>query len=237
MKVGAVIVAAGAGKRFGGSVKKQFYYIHKKPVIVWTLHAFERQQKIDELILVVNRDDKQQVYDEIICKYPFSKPAKLVNGGDKRQDSVYKGVKSVSDDIDIILVQDGVRPFVSSELINKVIEAAYDEGAAICAIQENHTAVLSKNGYINEYLDRNSLYKLQTPQGFRKKLILRAMESAYSDNYFGTDDSSLIIRMGEKVKIVMGTADNIKITSKEDIIIAEKILEQAGDKYADRDWL
>ena len=237
MKVGAVIVAAGMGKRFGGSVKKQYYNIHKKPVMVWTLHAFDRQQKIDELILVINSDDREHVSDEIICKYPFSKPVKIVNGGDKRQDSVYNGVKAASDYIDIILVQDGVRPFVSSELIDTVIEAAYDEGAAICAIQENHTAIMSKDGYVDKYLDRNSLYKLQTPQGFRKDLLLRGMEKAYSDNYLGTDDSSLIVRMGEKVKIVKGTADNIKITSKEDIIIAEKILEQAGDKYADRDWL
>lgn len=235
MSISTVIVAAGEGTRFGTEIKKQFYLLKGRPVVARTMHAFDRHPEINEIILVINKSDKDYAIKELATGGVFKKPVTVIEGGDMRQDSVFNGIKSVSGDI--ILIQDGVRPFISREMIDLVINTVRSEGAAICAIRENHTTAVGKNGYIHQYLDRNRLFRLQTPQGFKTELIKRALEKAYSDNYSGTDDSSLVVRIGEKVKIVEGSPDNIKITSREDIVIAEKIIEQRGEQYADRDWI
>ena len=229
MRIAAVIVAAGRGKRFEESIKKQFFPLKGKPIIVWTLEVFDRQERIDELILVIEKEDKGFVIEEILNKYHFKKDIRLAEGGKMRQDSVYSGIVSTSEDIDIVLIHDGVRPLIRSDIIEKVIEETIKEGAVIVAVKESDTTVLSKESFIESFLDRDSIYRVQTPQSFRRGLIMKGLTQAYKDNFYGTDDSSLVIRLGEKVKIVEGTPYNIKITSRDDIYFAERILEDLGD--------
>jgi len=225
MKIGAVIVAAGKGERFGENIKKQFYPLKGKPIIVWTLNTFDKIDRIGELIIVVEKEDKEFFLKEILNKYQFSKNIRLAEGGNMRQDSVFNGIMSTSEDVNIIVIHDGVRPFVSHEIINNVIDESIREGAAIAAIKENDTTVSSIGGYIESFFDRNSIYRVQTPQAFKRELIIKGLNKAYKNGFYGTDDSSLITRMGKKVKIVEGSSKNIKITSRDDLYIAERILE------------
>jgi len=225
MKIGAVIVAAGKGERFGENIKKQFYPLKGKPIIVWTLNTFDKIDRIGELIIVVEKEDKEFFLKEILSKYQFSKNIRLAEGGNMRQDSVFNGVMSISKDVNIIVIHDGVRPFVSHEIIDNVIDGTIREGAAIAAIKENDTTVSSIGGYIESFFDRDSIYRVQTPQAFKRELIIKGLNKAYKNGFCGTDDSSLITRMGKKVMMVEGSSENIKITSRDDLYIAEKILE------------
>ncbi len=229
VKIAAVIVAAGKGRRFRKNIKKQYYPIKGKQIIVWTINAFDRNNRIDEIIIVVEKRDKEYFFKEILERFHFSKNIRLAEGGPMRQDSVYNGIKSISEDIDIVMVHDGVRPFVSDEIINKVIDESIKEGAVITAVKQNDTAIYAKGGYIEEFIDREFVYRVQTPQAFRREMIIRGFEKAYEDGFYGTDESSLIVRMGKKVKIVEGSLDNIKITSQEDLNIADKILKNFGN--------
>jgi len=225
VKITAVIAAAGKGRRFNGSIKKQFYPIKGKQLIIWTLDAFDRNERVDGILIVLEKGDEEYFSKGILSKYQFSKNIRLVGGGPQRQDSVYNGITSVPEDTDIILIHDGARPFISSEIIERVIDGAIKEGAAIAAVKQNDTTVFENGGFIKDFIDREIIYRVQTPQGFRKDLILKAFQKAYKDGFYGTDESSLVVRMGEKVKIVEGSYNNIKITSQDDLYIAEKILE------------
>ena len=225
MKIGAVIVAEGRGERFGGNVKKQFYPLKGKPIIVWALDTFDKSDRIAELIVVVEKEDREFFLKKILSKYRFSKNITLVDGGRMRQDSVFNGVMSISKDVDIVVIHDGVRPFVSNEIVDNVIDESIKEGAAIAAIKENDTTISSRGEYIENFFDRNSIYRVQTPQAFKRELIVKGLDKAYKDGFYGTDDSSLITRIGKMVKIVEGSSDNIKITSRDDLYIAERILE------------
>jgi len=225
VKITAVIAAAGKGKRFVGSIKKQFYPIKGKQLIAWTLDVFDRNARVDEIVVILEKGDEEYFSKEILGRYQFSKNIRLVEGGQERQDSVYNGIMSVSEDTDIILIHDGARAFISSEIIGMVIDGAIEEGAAIAAVKQNDTTVFENGGFIKDFIDREFIYRVQTPQGFRKDLIIKAFQKAYKDGFYGTDESSLVVRMGEKVKIVEGSYNNIKVTSQDDLYMAERILE------------
>ena len=228
-RVSAVIVAAGKGKRFSGGIKKQFYPVKGKPIIVWTINAFVKNKRVDDIIIVLEKEDKGYFSKEILGRFQFSKDIRLVDGGPMRQDSAYNGITSVTEDTDIILIHDGARPFVKGEIIEKVIDESIKEGAAVAAVKQNDTTIYSEGGYIKNFINREFVYGVQTPQAFRRELIMKGFQKAYEDKFYGTDDSSLVVRMGKKVKIVEGSIDNIKITSRDDIYIAEKILENFGE--------
>lgn len=217
-KVSAIIVAAGEGKRFGSA--KQFALLKGKPILDRTLETFEEHMKVTEIILVVREDWLREKY---LNRY--KKLAAVVRGGEKRQDSVMAGFNQLQpDQTDIVLVHDGIRPLVGKDLISRVIEAAEQKGAAIPALSLEDTIKRVEEERVVKTLDRLTLFKVQTPQGFFYTTLERALRKAKEDSFYGTDEASLVERIGEKVYIVEGDTQNIKITSPEDIHIAEALL-------------
>jgi 2-C-methyl-D-erythritol 4-phosphate cytidylyltransferase len=217
-KVSAIIVAAGEGKRFGSA--KQFALLKGKPVLDRTLETFEEHMKVTEVILVVREDWLREKY---LNRY--KKLVAVVRGGERRQDSVMVGFNQLKpDQSGIVLVHDGVRPLVGKDLISRVIEAAEQKGAAIPALSLEETIKRVEEGRVVRTLDRLTLFKVQTPQGFFYTTLERALRKAKEDSFYGTDEASLVERIGEKVYIVEGDTQNIKITGPEDIHIAEALL-------------
>ncbi len=164
-------------------------------------------------------------------KYNFSKVQKIIDGGETRQDSVYNGLKALSPDVDIVVIHDGARPLVEETLIQDSIEAAQKNGAVIAAIPLKDTVKKSqKNFFIKETLNREEIWRAQTPQTFKYDMILSAYHQAYKDKFCATDDAAIVERYGHKVKMIIGSEENIKITTPFDIIIAENFLKR-GFKF------
>lgn len=223
MKVSVVIVAAGKGKRFCSEIEKQFLNIDDKPVIFWTLENFLNHKLINEIVLVVPEQKIRYVRKEILKNYNSSK-TKLVNGGITRQDSVYNGLNSVSNNSDYVLIHDGVRPFTPLKIINQVIAGTIKYKACLPAlkIEETVKKVDAKKS-ISCTIPHKSLWIAQTPQGFSLKLIKDAYKKAYQEGFKGTDDASLVERLGIKVKVIPGSILNFKITRKKDLELLELI--------------
>ncbi len=226
MKVKAIIAAGGGGERIGGILPKQFVEIKKKPILAYTVEKFEKCELIDEIILVVPEDYMSFCSYNIVDVGDFKKVKRILSGGKERQDSVYKGLLALSKDTDIVLIHDGVRPFISTEKIGKSIEMCKKEKAVILALPVNETVKKVDGEYIIATLDREKLWMAQTPQTFEYKLILEAYKKAIEDGFIGTDDSSLVERLGFKVSVLQGESQNIKITTREDLAFAERILER-----------
>ncbi len=226
MKVTAIIPAAGSGKRI--NVKKQFMEINGQPVLSVTVSAFDKCQSIDDVIVVVARGDVELT--KRLLK-DFKKVRSVVEGGVERQDSVYNGLREViqdSDD-DIVVVHDAARPLVTKEIIAKAVMEAKASKAAVVGVPVKDTVkTVSSENVILETLDRASIWQVQTPQAFRASIIKEAYERAQRIKYRATDDSKLVERMGIPVKMVMGSYENIKITTTEDVAIAEAILKGRG---------
>jgi len=227
MKVVALIVAAGVGRRMNAKISKPFIPIFGKPIIAYTLEKFEQCKFIERIYLVVNRKEKDLYLKDIILKYNFTKIQELVEGGKTRQDSVYNGLKALDADTDIVVIHDGARPLIEEKLIQDSIEAAQKYGAAILAIPVKDTIKKSKKYmFINGTLDREKIWRAQTPQSFKYDIILSAYKKAYQDKLWTTDDAAIVERYGHKVKMIIGSEENIKITTPFDIIIAENFLKR-----------
>lgn len=223
MKVSAIIPAAGQGLRLGGSVPKQFLHLDGKPILTHTLEAFQNSGLIHSIILVVPENEIDQTRAQWLNNPPLVK--KIIAGGKQRQDSVANGFKELDDDTDIVLVHDGVRPFISLKIIKESIAAANEYGAAITAIAVNDTIKqVNESDLVVQTLDREKLRRVQTPQAFKYDLLKKAFAKAKADSYYGTDEASLIEYIREPVKIINGSELNIKITRKEDLVLAEQIL-------------
>ena len=221
MRVNAVIAAGGQGKRMKSSMSKQFLTVKGHPILYYTLSTFEAMGVLGEILLVVGRDDIDNAQREILDRYRFKK-VRLIEGGSQRQDSVYNGLRGLSSQTDIVVIHDGVRPFVTRKIINRSIEAAKKYKAVGAAVPVKDTIkVVGENNTIIKTPDRRSLWAMQTPQTFDFDLILRAHEEAMADGFYGTDDAMLVERMGLDVKIIEGAYENIKITTPEDIMVAE----------------
>jgi 2-C-methyl-D-erythritol 4-phosphate cytidylyltransferase len=217
-KVSAIIVAAGEGRRFGSP--KQFSLLKGKPVLAWTLDTFNSHQKINEIILVI--DDLQRK-TEFADNFP--KITAVVNGGEKRQDSVFNGFCQIKpDEAEIVLIHDGVRPLVGNAVIDRVVRMALEKGAAIPVIPFQDTVKRVAKQEVLETLDRNTFFKVQTPQGFFFPLLSLAFEKARKENFYGTDEASLVEKMEEKVFVVEGSPTNIKITTPSDLKMAGALL-------------
>ncbi|MDP4094542.1 MAG: 2-C-methyl-D-erythritol 4-phosphate cytidylyltransferase [Bacillota bacterium] len=228
--VSAVVVAAGQGTRMGMDINKQYLNISGKPVLARTLEAFEFTEEIKEIILVVNEKDIIYCKQKIVEKYRFTKVKALVCGGETRQISVYRGLCEVAPGCDIVLIHDGARPFVSENEILSCIDTAYEFGACTIATPVKDTIKLADSELcISKTLDRSMLWAVQTPQAFLHSLIMAAHRKALEDTFNGTDDAMLVERMDVRVKLVKGSYDNIKITTKEDIKLAEIIAERNED--------
>lgn len=229
-KVCAVIVAAGKGKRMNLGHNKQYILLRNKPILVYTLEVFERNSNIDEIILVVPKNELIYCQKEIVEKHHIKKVLLLVAGGEERRDSVYEAIKNLSTDTDIVLIHDGARPFISRDIVDKCINEARNSDAVVVAVPVKDTIKT-----VNENLEvvcthkREDLWAIQTPQAFSHSLIKNAYEEGILKKSNSTDDAMMVEALGHKVKIVLGSYENIKITTQEDLIIAEQILLKRGD--------
>lgn len=218
-----IIVAGGSGSRMNMNINKQFIKINEKEVIAHTIDKFYKNEYIDEIILVVKEDEIDYFKENIIKKYGY-KDIKIALGGKERQDSVYNGLKIVDKNCDMILVHDGARPFVSKEIIKKAVTET--KKASVVGVRVKDTIKVVSNNEIINTPNRNTLWAIQTPQTFKYDLLKMAYEKAYEENFYGTDDSSLVENLGEKVNIIEGSYENIKITTKEDLNMAYQIIKE-----------
>lgn len=224
MKTVAIIVAAGTGKRFG-SPDKVFTNLAGKPVLVWATEAFEKSEKIDK-ILLVTRKERFEAAENYFREFKISKVEKIVEGGDTRQDSVYRALKETPSDTDIVLIHDAARPLVSKALINRVIDSLVSEVDGVIPVQNLVDTIkwVKKGGVVGGTLNREILKAVQTPQVFWFKKLKRIYEKAYTKGYYGTDDASLVERFGGVVLTVEGEERNLKITTREDLRKLEMLI-------------
>lgn len=225
----AIIPAAGRGERFGGKTKKQFHALEGVPLLIHTLTVFQMSSLVDEILLVVHQED-ESFSEALIARYSLSKIKKVLCGGDKRQDSVCSAVVSLEEEghpEDIVLVHDGVRPLVSPGIIERVIAATKEYGAAVAALPVvDSLKIVSDKRLISKSVPRENLWAMQTPQGFQLGLLADAYRQATRDKFFGTDDAMLVVQMGKDVKCVEGSVENIKITTREDMNLAQLIYQE-----------
>ena len=225
MKTVAIIVAGGLGKRIEGDLPKQFLKLGDKPILAHTIDRFQKCELIDEIILVVPEDHLGYCSQAIVEEYSFDKIRKIVCGGKERQDSVYQGLKACSNATSIVAIHDGVRPLITVEKITESIELCRDKRAVILAVPAKDTIKRVVDCSVVTTMDRTKLWLVQTPQVFEYRLIRDAYEKAGQENFIGTDDSALVERLGCEVAVLEGEYNNIKITTKEDLILAEKMLD------------
>lgn len=225
MQVSAIIPAAGQGKRMGGKRNKQYLTLGKDMVLTLTLHQLDKIQEITELIVVVREVDLEFCRREIFAKEQFQTPYKLISGGKERQDSVKAGLAVLSQNTNYVLIHDGARPLITEKLIKDALVAAQTYGAAVVSVPLKDTIkIVDSKGFIESTPDRSTLRAVQTPQVFSRELICRAYEFATELSYLGTDDASLVEAMQEQVVVISGSYENIKITTPEDVLLAEEIL-------------
>ena len=221
MKANAVIVSAGKGHRFMEGMKKQFHLLTEKPILAHTLDKFETCPLIHSILLVVSQEDMNFCLKEIIEKYKYRKISQVVPGGKRRQESVRNGIDALPSDVDIVAIHDGVRPFVTREMIEESIHGATRFRAVVMAMPVKDTIKMARpDGTVLKTLERGSLWQIQTPQTFQVDLIKEAYYKATKDGFVGTDDASLVERLGVNVHILPGSYTNIKITTPEDLLLA-----------------
>ncbi len=225
-----IIVAAGVGLRMGSTIKKQYLCLNKTPILTHTIKVFDKCDYIHEIILVVPEQDKDYCKINIIDHYEFKKKIHVVQGGKTRQDSVFSGLKYLDELLEsakknIVMIHDGVRPFVDDAIIANCINSAIKNGASIPAVKITDTIKqINPDLSVQKTLDRELVYCAQTPQTFKLDLILKAYERAIKINFTGTDDASLMENAGHKVNIVAGSKHNIKITTPEDLVLGKYLL-------------
>ena len=226
MHVTAIIVAAGEGKRIGGPVSKSFLPIAGRPLVLRTLDRFFSTQSIEKVILVVADKELGQSQRLIASDPNLSHRSWILQaGGASRQESVRRGLDRLDPDCEIVVIHDGARPFVSSSLIDRSIEEAYRVGAVVIGVPVRDTIkVVSEEHWVQATPARNGLWEIQTPQVFRKEIIVQAHDLGDRHPMEATDDSTLVEQMGKPVFLLEGERSNIKITVSEDLLLAEALL-------------
>lgn len=233
MHVTAIVPAAGGGTRIAGTLPKQYLPLAGIPLLTRTLQALRASPRVDRLILVVPPGHEVRCRVEILEPFGLAVDA-MVPGGEDRQASVYAGLQRASLDTDLILVHDGARPFINAAVIQAVVAAAAEAGAAVAAIPVTDTIkVAGPDGWLLETPDRGRLWAAQTPQVFRTALLREAHARALRDGFRSTDDSALVERLGHPVRLVRGSPENLKITTSADLALADQIL-RARDAEAGR---
>ena len=217
----AIITAAGSGRRFGEA--KQFKKLHGKPLYQYSLDTFIKSRLFDEIILVIPNSKQEKVQKEIKRKY--SSQVSLVIGGSDRQDSVKNAIQNSNPNIDLVVIHDAARPFITTTLIERCIFACETSDGAIIAMQPHDTIKFSKNNIVEKTIDRSNIWMAQTPQAFNKQKILEAYSSREFDDLIVTDESSLMEKLGYKIMIVPGAEKNFKITTFDDWKRAEAELQ------------
>lgn len=205
-------------------VNKQYLTLRGKPILAYTLEVFENCPLVDEIVLVINKDEFKICKQQVLSKGHFSK-IRLIAGGATRQQSVYEGLKIVNPACDIVMIHDGARPLINEDILVRCIYETISKKATIVAVPAKNTIkVVGKDLKVEYTPNRDNLYEVQTPQTFDYQLIMKAHETAILESVEGTDDASLVERICEPVSIVRGHYNNIKITTPEDLIIAESII-------------
>ena len=223
-RVAAIVVAAGKGERLKSKVRKPFVLLGKEPILIWVLKALEACAQIGEIVLVVNQADMAKARSAV-NRAKLKKVAKIVVGGKRRLDSVKNGLSEVNAEAKYVLIHDGCRPFVDKKIISSVIEEMEIFGAAIPCIAVKPTIKeVEKGNFVVATLNRQSLAEVQTPQGFKKEILVRAYVKALAEAVDATDDSALVERLGIKVKVIEGSFKNIKITTPEDLKYAKTLI-------------
>lgn len=230
-RVGAIIVAAGKGKRMERDYNKQYIQLEGKPILAHSLQHFQDHGKIDEIVIVVGKGEVEFCRENIVEKYKLSKVGKIVEGGAERYHSVYNGIKALSSQCEVVLIHDGARPFVTAEIINESIASADTYGCSIVGMPVKDTIkVIGEEGFVKETPKRENLWLVQTPQTFKKDLISEAHQKREIENLSVTDDAMLVEALGHRVKMIEGSYENIKITTPEDLEIGQGILKRRRSK-------
>lgn len=227
-----IIPAAGQGKRMGAGRNKLLLELEGIPIFIYTLRIFEEDDRCSGVILAVNNQEQNEI-NSLLKKYKINKVIGLVEGGKERQFSVYHGVQALKGD-GIVLVHDAARPFVHQNQIHSLVATAEQHGASVLAVPVKDTVKKAIGNKVIETVERSSLWAIQTPQAFRMSLLKEAHEKAYNENYLGTDDASLVERLGQDVIIVEGNYDNIKLTTPEDLFFAETIIRKQRSMWKKR---
>jgi 2-C-methyl-D-erythritol 4-phosphate cytidylyltransferase len=225
MKTVAIIPAGGTGRRMGGEISKQYLLLAGIPILAHTLGAFQRSPLVDKVILVVPEGDIAEVRRTVVEQYGFFRVRLVIAGGRERQDSVKNALACVGDEHGVVVIHDGVRPFVTLDLIEGSVAAAKEFGAVTTGLPVRDTVKeVDQAGRVVKTVPREGLWLTQTPQAFRREVILAAYERALADGFYGTDDASLVERTGIPVHMIPGDPENIKVTTPEDLLQGEKII-------------
>lgn len=210
-----------------GSLSKQYLPLDGKPILAHTLNVFQLSIDIDEIVLVTPEADVQMVRQMIIEPYRISKVHHVLAGGEQRQDSVRNGLAAIGNNVEVVLIHDAVRPFVSTDLIHLAVREARKHGAVTVGMPVTDTVKrVDQDGWVLDTLDRRFLWMAQTPQAFKRSIIQEAYRRAHEDQFYGTDDASLVERMGFQLKMIAAFDENLKITMPEDLLMAEFLIKR-----------
>jgi 2-C-methyl-D-erythritol 4-phosphate cytidylyltransferase len=221
-----VIAAAGTGSRMKSKINKQYMLLNSRPVLSYALDVFENYDAIDEVIIVAHPRDLEYCEREIVGRIGYRKVKKVIPGGEKRQDSVRAGLMELDKDTKYVAVHDGARPLLTSALLTRLLKGAEEWGAAIPGIYARDTLkMVDRDGFVSNTLDRSSVVSIQTPQVFRFDELYQAYKMAYEEGFVSTDDAALFEKYIGRVKVVSGDYQNIKITTPEDLIIAQSFVD------------
>ena len=216
LKLAVVIPAGGVGTRFGGPLPKQFIKLGRVPILAETVGHFTRHPAVIAIVVAAPEIHVERTR-RALARITRRAPVTVVQGGGMRQDSVWLALRAVPRDADIIVVHDAVRPLITRGLIDAVVSASAESGAAICALPITETIKRVHQDVVETTLDRSELWAVQTPQAFRAALLREAHEKARRDGVVGTDDAMLVERLGHRVRVVHGLAENVKITTPDDL--------------------
>ncbi len=221
------------GKRMGASINKQYLLLDGKPILAHTLELFQQADFIDEIFIVVPTEEIEYCRIHLVEKYGIDKVRQIVAGGTERQFSVLNGLRALDCAADdIVLIHDGVRPFAPLAALKRSIDMALEYDGALVAVPVKDTVKIVKDAFVAATPPREALWLAQTPQTFRYKVIRAAHELAEAEGFIGTDDTSLLERIGKKIHVVIGDYRNIKITTPEDLILAEAFLQKHGKSFS-----
>lgn len=221
--ISAIILAGGKGKRMGANISKQYIELKGKPILYYTIKRFSESKDIDRIILVLPKDEIDYCKEEVLDKY-FLKVDLIVEGGKERQDSVINALDKLVDD-EIVLIHDGARPFVSQRIIDEGIKYARLYGAAAPGVMPKDTIkIKDDNNFSLSTPDRNTLVAIQTPQVFKLNIIKDCHKRVKEENIKVTDDTMVVEEYGNEVYLYEGDYTNIKVTTPEDLILAEKLI-------------
>ena len=224
-RVAALIPAAGSGQRMGGGVPKPYLPLGGREILARTLEVFETCAAVHEVWVIASADQRARCQRDIVERYDFGKVRGVTPGGDERQASVWRGLQCLGPEVDWVVIHDGVRPFVDHDLIEAVLAIAAQHGAAIAATPLHDTLKrVSSQGLVEATVPRERLWRVQTPQAFRRQVLQQAFEHAWRRQLIATDEAALVEAYGHAVGVAPGSERNIKMTTPDDLAMGERLL-------------